>query len=1056
MKNNSIFDAPRNTNYSLMKRTLLCAFMLLCAYSNSFAFLSQGNWRWRNNNGSEKTATWKAMQDSGIIINDNKAIRIRIDMFNAQSTTKGIGSTLEYATTLNGQWMTVSSAAAENAFILAGDNGYITNDAPTTAQLTETGSYTFAPGRIFALSSDYSDSLLTSQRKEYEWCIKPTANIAPNTKYYFRAAIGSGQTTNLPYLTTGSGFASPPALISNGSFEQGATVWSHVDNAGGNTFALEDTAVFDGNTALRVSVTNNGAFGSVYIAHAPTHINPSHIYLIRFWAKADVNAAPITLQLQGKSNFNEYFRMYTKWQRYQYAFKPTDTSLIFKFIFNAKANYTFDNVTLVDDTDPVADVPMTYMWQNNRPGYGWLTADGQESIKLPDGRVAWFFSDTWLGINDTTTNFTNTNQLVNNDMVIQTGPPPTGTLTTYFSGTSASPKALIIPPTPKGAQYWYWPRNPVIENNNLKILLPEVERVTTNADPTNAGIGSVATINLSTLQVTNIENLPYKTADQYSTILQTDSSSKYNYIYGGDLTYPQPLCLLARYPKNLSASVPWEFYTGTSWVADETKAAPMAPFTFGNVIELDTNNYAAVFEANLSNALYVMYAPKPWGPWTNKTELYQIPPLADGLTYFGSLHEETGKNGIYTISYSSNTGIPQMLNDKGTYQPHFVKADIGGLSPYSAHKSADSVISFNAQSHGKQVTLQWTVSNKTDINFIVQQSTDGNNWSNVATVAGNGTNSYQAQFNNPPNGLTYYRLELFDEDNVMAISPVKPVQINSNAAVQALTIVPGNNGAVDISFNTTSEFFNDHFTIQRTTDTTNWSMSKQIPGAGTTSAIQYYSFADNPTPEGIYYYRLQFYRNGSLIYSPTIKADTRPSVMLASGYAVKQGTAVLLHLATKSEVNNPGFIVQKSTDGTNWQTFLNVAGSGTTFVPQTYQTTDNNPVNGLNYYRLLYYYQGVQVTSATSVVNMTQGGNAVLLNVYPNPAKTNVSFALTGYSGSSFTATITDLYGKPIGKQTLNVNPNGQYVLNTNMSPGTYILNINGNGLSKASRVMVQ
>ena len=36
---------------------------------------------------------------------------------------------------------------------------------------------------------------------------------------------------------------------------------------------------------------------------------------------------------------------------------------------------------------------MTYMWQDNRPGYGWLTADGQESIKLPDGRAAWFFSD---------------------------------------------------------------------------------------------------------------------------------------------------------------------------------------------------------------------------------------------------------------------------------------------------------------------------------------------------------------------------------------------------------------------------------------------------------------------------------------------------------------------------------------------------------------------------------------------------------------------------------------------------------------------------------------
>jgi hypothetical protein len=311
-------------------------------------------------------------------------------------------------------------------------------------------------------------------------------------------------------------------------------------------------------------------------------------------------------------------------------------------------------------------------------------------------------------------------------------------------------------------------------------------------------------------------------------------------------------------------------------------------------------------------------------------------------------------------------------------------------------------------------------------------------------------------FDNPLNGPNYYRLELFDEDDVMTLSPVKFMQINSNAALQALSIIPGNNGAVDISFNTASEFFNDHFTIERTTDTTNWSMSKQIPGAGTTSTIQYYQFTDNPTPDGIYYYRMQYYSNGTLVYTPTITADTRPSVMLTSGYAVKQGTVVLLHLATKSEVNNPGFVVQKSTDGSTWQTFLNEPGSGTTFIPQTYQTTDNNPVNGLNYYRLLYYYQGVQVASPVKSVDMTQGSNTVVLNVYPNPAKNNVSFALTGYSGASFTATVTDLYGKPIGKQTLNVTQDGKYVLNTSMSPGTYILNINGNGLSKASRVMVQ
>jgi len=85
-----------------MRRILLCIVLCLSCYCNAFAYLNQDNYRWRNNNGNQQEATWQAGQDTSINISDYKAIRLRIDMYNAQTNTKAYGLGLERATSLNG------------------------------------------------------------------------------------------------------------------------------------------------------------------------------------------------------------------------------------------------------------------------------------------------------------------------------------------------------------------------------------------------------------------------------------------------------------------------------------------------------------------------------------------------------------------------------------------------------------------------------------------------------------------------------------------------------------------------------------------------------------------------------------------------------------------------------------------------------------------------------------------------------------------------------------------------------------------------------------------
>src|SRR4029079_14744623 len=59
-------------------------------------------------------------------------------------------------------------------------------------------------------------------------------------------------------------------------------------------------------------------------------------------------------------------------------------------------------------------------------GYGdssgrWAGGDGSVSVELPDGRIAWFFSDTFVGTVNADHSLSSTARMVNNSIVLQQG-----------------------------------------------------------------------------------------------------------------------------------------------------------------------------------------------------------------------------------------------------------------------------------------------------------------------------------------------------------------------------------------------------------------------------------------------------------------------------------------------------------------------------------------------------------------------------------------------------------------------------------------------------------
>ena len=74
-----------------------------------------------------------------------------------------------------------------------------------------------------------------------------------------------------------------------------------------------------------------------------------------------------------------------------------------------------------------------------------------------------------------------------------------------------------------------------------------------------------------------------------------------------------------------------------------------------------------------------------------------------------------------------------------------------------------------------------------------------------------------------------------------------------------------------LSWATATELDNDYFILERSINASDWAEIAQISGAGNSSVIQYYSFADHTAPAGIVYYRLkQVDFDGDFDYAPNI------------------------------------------------------------------------------------------------------------------------------------------------------------------------------------------
>ena len=175
-------------------------------------------------------------------------------------------------------------------------------------------------------------------------------------------------------------------------------------------------------------------------------------------------------------------------------------------------------------------------------------------------------------------------------------------------------------------------------------------------------------------------------------------------------------------------------------------------------------------------------------------------------------------------------------------------------------------------------------------------------------------------------------------------------------------------------------------------------------------------------------------------------------VALISFTAKTQGNGALLQWQTATESNNKGFMVYRSTDGNNFAKIgeRSPAAANSTAI-STYTFTDNAPLNGTNYYKLVQQDKD-GATTDLGIKSLNFALAKVELQVYPNPTDNvvNISFE----AGQFANIELINSNGKVLQSIALNNTDSSKTLTIADYPNGIYIVKLSGKAYTESKKII--
>lgn len=165
---------------------------------------------------------------------------------------------------------------------------------------------------------------------------------------------------------------------------------------------------------------------------------------------------------------------------------------------------------------------------------------------------------------------------------------------------------------------------------------------------------------------------------------------------------------------------------------------------------------------------------------------------------------------------------------------------------------------------------------------------------------------------------------------------------------------------------------------------------------------------------------------------------------------------VQVEWVTHWESNLDRYEIERSANGQSFTKIGTVKAKGNSSTILNYNWPDNNPLNGINYYRIRSVGAGTDISYSSVVkVNMNNGKPQIVF--YPNPVIGNsIKLQLNNLEKGIYTVSITNTIGQQVFKQSI-MHPGGsavQTISVNSLAGGIYQLQITGGAIHFRKQVL--